>query len=274
MSYERIEAAVDLPAQGPFSHRARERVDLDFKTYADPKKLGEHAKDVALFANGLGGVLLIGASDHAGRLDYPGLKGQTATDVVRIYEQAAKDHCSPNPVVDIIPIQVSPELVVVAVNVDPFLDGLVGAKRERDTWIFPIRIASQTRLLMPEELPMYMNQQARRSTVLLSRILTRNERGVDVHYRKRREINSQHWDGVVEVAERRLWLEAIAPEKNAVVFVERGAPGTPRLCIPLLDILDAWEAADDRWQLKVTGEITQVKVSDGYLLRYRPLPWF
>jgi hypothetical protein len=70
-SYARIESAKDLPQEGGLNERARERRDIDFKTYVPPESMAEHAKDVAAFANGLGGVLLIGADIKDDKLVYP-----------------------------------------------------------------------------------------------------------------------------------------------------------------------------------------------------------
>jgi len=118
MTYLRIETVADLPPEGPLNDRAREKADLDFKTFADPAKSWEHAKDVAAFSNAIGGVLLIGAHDKTGHLAYPGIVRQSVKDIQGIYEAAAQ-LCSPSPIVDVIPI---PARNVVAVNVEPYLD--------------------------------------------------------------------------------------------------------------------------------------------------------
>src|SRR5690242_16146701 len=103
MTYARIENIADLPPEGPLSERAREKSDLDFKQYTDPAKMWEHSKDIAAFANALGGVLLIGADDASGQLLYRGIAGQTVKDIQAIYEGAAQ-RCSPSPIVDVVPI--------------------------------------------------------------------------------------------------------------------------------------------------------------------------
>jgi predicted HTH transcriptional regulator len=69
MTYSRIGTANDLPPAGPLNNRSREKSDLDFKTFVEQAKSWENAKDVAAFANALGGVLLIGADDSTGLLD-------------------------------------------------------------------------------------------------------------------------------------------------------------------------------------------------------------
>lgn len=54
-SYARIETAEQLPGPGTQTALLRERSDLDFKSFVEPKNMVEHAKDIAAFANALGG---------------------------------------------------------------------------------------------------------------------------------------------------------------------------------------------------------------------------
>src|SRR5438876_521586 len=102
MTYGRIESVADLPPSGLLSARSREKLDLDFKRFADERKMWEHAKDVAAFANAFGGVLLVGADNETdpALLAYPGVRGQSVADVARIYEDGAR-LCSPAQVVDV-----------------------------------------------------------------------------------------------------------------------------------------------------------------------------
>ena len=160
MTYQHIEAPGDLPPPGALNARAREKQDLEFKTFADAGKMWEHAKDIAAFANALGGVLLIGADNTTDPtvLAYPGLAPtQTVAGVASIYEKAGA-MCSPAQNVDVVPMQGPGGVDLVAVNVDPSVDQVVaapGGHKQTGTlghlWRFPIRRGSQTDDINPEE---------------------------------------------------------------------------------------------------------------------------
>ncbi|HKY38630.1 MAG TPA: ATP-binding protein [Polyangiaceae bacterium] len=193
MAYVPLSELHALPPEGPLSNEARERQDLDFKSVADVATPWEHAKDVAAFANSLGGTILVGAS-NTDRVTLHGLRAQTAREVMDIYENAAMQ-CSPTVPVDPVPITLPSGSVVVAVNVAPYPDALVAApaavkskpadggkpKQERveNSWRFPVRRASQTHYLKPEELPLYMNPQARRAYIRLAAIPPHREGFLD-----------------------------------------------------------------------------------------------
>ena len=60
MPYRPLTEPDDLPPEGPLSNVAREKHDLEFKSEADRTSPWEHAKDIAAFANSLGGTILVG----------------------------------------------------------------------------------------------------------------------------------------------------------------------------------------------------------------------
>jgi len=277
MTYNRIEIAAHLPPTGQLNERARERSDLDFKTFADPAKVWEHAKDIAAFANALGGVLLLGADDSSGMLHYPGLNGQDAKDVQAVYEAAAK-LCSPSPVVDVIPI---PEIRVVAVNVDPFMDQVVAAPaktRDRsgkehlhDTaWVFPIRVASQTDFIKPENLAMYMNRDVRRAVLLLSKILEASRKNVRVHCHSWASSTSE----AVRMHEFELSVGEVSVDRNFLELVKDNGASSLQCRIPLLDVEDVWESKPGSWEVRVSGRVnvTSGDASTAPSLYYHPMP--
>jgi hypothetical protein len=272
VTYTRIEVAVDLPPEGPLNDRAREKSDLDFKTYADPRQIWEHAKDVAAFANSLGGVLVIGADDKTGQLVYPGVHGQTVKDVQAIYEGAAQ-LCSPSPIVDVIPIPLGPTKNVVAVNVEPYLDQLVSAPagtRDKNGkeikhdagWVFPIRRASQTEWIKPENLAMYMNREVRRAVLLLASIPAQKRQVGVCHHRE------SSFAGHPEVAECPLELGVVSVEANFVELKEQQGSSEVRCRVPLTDILDVWESETLKWKIKIRGTILHTPGPNGGVLRY------
>lgn len=271
MTYARIETVADLPPAGPLNDRAREKSDLDFKAFADKAKMWEHAKDIAAFANALGGVLLIGADDSTGQLVYPGIAGQTVNEIKATYEGAAQ-LCSPSPVVDVVPI---PEKNLVAVNVEPFVDQLVGAPAkikndagspgiQKDAWVFPIRQASQTEFIKPENLAMYMNREVRRAVLLLAKIPS-DKKGVRVsHHVKVFRGDPSDRSGPFEVETLELTLDSVSVENNFVALVDHVGHGTVLTChVPLTDIIDVWQSESEQWNVLVRGALTETQTEHG-----------
>lgn len=109
-----------MPPAGPLDAKVRESHRLDFKETASPNKTAEHAKDMAAFANGFGGVVLIGSKSDKGIVEHTGISREHAARIAEVYEQTAKDQCSPSPVVKAILITMpgNPH-VLLAVNVAP-----------------------------------------------------------------------------------------------------------------------------------------------------------
>jgi hypothetical protein len=273
MAYFPMSEPRDVPPEGPLSNEAREKQDLDFKSVADSATPWEHAKDIASFANSLGGTILVGAS-NLDAVTLHGLQGQTPRQVMDIYENAAM-HCSPTVPIDLVPILMPSGAVIVAVNVAPYPDAVVAApaavksrqpdggkprhERVQNSWRFPIRRASQTHYLKPEELPLYMNPQARRAYIRLSAIPPHREgfsgRRVRVFFRA----PSNH-AGVTVQGERDLQLKEVSLEKNAITLRYWGklnANGqelsSNSVRVPLMDIEDVWEADDQTWAVRLRG---------------------
>lgn len=278
MTYARIETTADLPPAGPLNARAREKSDLDFKTFADKAKMWEHAKDIAAFSNALGGVLLVGADDKTGNLVYPGITGQTVNEIKVIYEAAAQ-LCSPSPVVDVIPI---PEKNLVAVNVEPFVEQLVAApagtkdkngveKKHDIAWVFPIRQASQTEFIRPENLAMYMNREVRRAVLLLAKIPEEARQQVVVHF----HVNKTSMTEALGVAEMTLSIGNVSPDANFVELVHRDGSFFQRCRVPLTDVQDVWEFKHERWSIRLAGRLGTVpksSLTDPARLTYSLLP--
>lgn len=280
MTYGRILLPSDLPPAGPPTDRSREKADLDFKSFADERQPWEHAKDIAAFANALGGVLLIGADDTSGDLLYPGLRGQTVAQVKSIYEGAAK-MCSPTATVDVVPIEHPSGVVVVAVNVDPHVDQAMAAPagtrdkngkpcRHDTAWVFPVRRASLTEAVLPEALPVYMNREIRRTLLLLARIAPEARRKVTVHSHMRRPV--QGGALVVDCVQSTMAVVEVSVERNRLRLVGLEM-GSPQCNVPILDVMDVWESADGCWDIRISGEIHRVKGGQlGDRLSYVPLP--
>jgi hypothetical protein len=269
MTYSRIERSEDIPPPGPLSLRAREKRDLDFKSFADPRHMAEHAKDLAAFANALGGVILLGADDKTkpGRLSYPGVRGQTVSDVKDIYEKAGQ-LCSPPVAPDVVPIA-GHGATLVAVNIDPVVEQLVASPAAdsgwsivSDAWKFPVRHASQTDFIDPKDAALHMDRTVRRAFLLLARIPADRRQEVKFYCR-----NIAGGAASMVAAERVFRLEGVPDGRNHLVIADRDWRGR----VPLADVVDVWESAEGFWAVKVRGAITRRMVGTDNMIDYLPL---
>ncbi|HEY2515734.1 MAG TPA: ATP-binding protein, partial [Polyangiaceae bacterium] len=96
---------------------------LDLKETYAPDKSFEMAKDVAAFANHLGGTLLIGAKEVDGKIgEYNGVPPELAEKIRTGFSLATKERCSPRPIYDFsppYPAPGDPTKEVFAVFVEP-----------------------------------------------------------------------------------------------------------------------------------------------------------
>jgi len=151
-----------------------ERSTLDFKARPDTRgdAAYERAKDMAAFANALGGTILVGCADTSDRLTaYLPLAPADTTTTRRHYEEAARDLCVPAPV--IVPHEIGWESgVIVAINVRPYPDRVIGVRKagRPDVYTFPLRQMTRTIFLKPEQIAMYSDPRVRRALVLLRAI--------------------------------------------------------------------------------------------------------
>lgn len=143
----------------------------------------EKAKDVAAFANHLGGTLLIGAQedDATGQLKaYVGLTQDESENVRDGYSKAIGQRCRPLPTFDLEEYEAPHDSAkrIVAINIWPSLN-LVGVKVQANkaiegwgetVYAYPVRSGTDAVFLQPTELAMYMTPEVRRNAVLLSRI--------------------------------------------------------------------------------------------------------
>jgi hypothetical protein len=159
---------------------AIERAVMDWKA-VDVDTPFHKAKDVAAFANHLGGTLLIGACEKDGQLGaYKGMSPAAAADVRNGYSKAIKDKCQPHPAVDfeeypapsdhakrIVAINVWPSLLLIGVEIAAHkpTEGYGGT-----SFVYPVRSGTDTTFLGPGQIAMYMTPHVRRIAVLLSKV--------------------------------------------------------------------------------------------------------
>lgn len=166
-----IRRAEDLPRATTTTSLA-ETQTIDFKgAYAKTDRHGEMAKDVAAFANALGGAIVIGASADSAELAYPGLPKDIAERNAADFEEALARHLSPKPTFErnLFPSPDASSRFVLVVNVQPFADQIVGARVGPQVWRFPMRVGVDTNYLEPAMLPLYTSA-VRRNYILLSNI--------------------------------------------------------------------------------------------------------
>jgi hypothetical protein len=167
-------------AQGlPAVATSAEAAVFDLKARFPTQKQFEAAKDVAAFANHIGGPLLIGAEEEAGRIArYVPLTETEANTTDTFIATAVRDRCSPLPLIDIVRFTEGAGFVL-AVNVWPSLASPIAvrvvADRGRENWggsahVFPIRVGSHTDFIPPENLAMYMTPHIRRAVLMLNKI--------------------------------------------------------------------------------------------------------
>lgn len=261
MSYTPIVREQDLPPAGPHNANAQEREHLDFKSFAERAKGLEHAKDIAAFANSLGGTILVGVTEAHGMIAIPGVAGQTAEDVKDIYEHAAL-RCSPKARIDAVIIARAAGTPVVAVNIPPFADAVLGvpgvvSQNQNQTeaphsWRYPVRRATQTDFLSPEQLPMYMNPATRRAFVRLSAIPADDPVRVDsVHH------TGGSPQGLLAVTRTPtpIYVRSVSLESNALELEKRTASGTAFCRVPLIDVVDVWEYEAGKWAIRLAGQL-------------------
>lgn len=228
-----------------------EGATLDFKALVpadwSPFRL---ARQVAAFANSVGGALLVGAKDENDALkEYRPLTESDAKDVEQRYDHAVKDRCSPKPFV-------KPERIpkdggfVVAINVWPFPGQAIGVKiradknldgSEVDAYVFPLRSGRSTAEILPEQLPMLMLPELRRVATLLSSV-SEGER-VEVH-------SDNPHSSAVSVNLKRVELLA----NTAVFTVKPSANAMDEIRVPLDRIETLWKD-HGCWRLIVRGRV-------------------
>ncbi len=212
---------------------------LDIKRTYETTKQFEAAKDVAAFANHLGGTLLIGAAENVGQLSkYFPFDAKQANEIACFFERAVKDRCRPLPTIEVTQLQYENGFIVV-VNVWPTLAAPVsvlirGSKEDGfgdAAWVFPIRIATQTSFITPENLPMYMNAKDRKTSLLLGQI----KQWAPIAYR-------YEFLGIPKLLEGKFGVYAI--EENTVKI----SRGTFTDTLPIDRILTVYRT-DNRWNI-------------------------
>lgn len=169
----RVAIPITMASQLPVVGTSYETSALDFKRDANLKDPLELAKDIAAFANQLGGTILVGMqeSNEGLAVKWFPMTASVAAEVQTAYERAALEHLSPRPRVQAARIPIKGGECI-AVNIEPYVDGVVAARADAKNphvWRFPIRIGKECKWLTPEEVAL-MTPETRKAIVMLSRI--------------------------------------------------------------------------------------------------------
>jgi hypothetical protein len=231
-SYKPIVSVADLPQVG----QDIEHETLDFKARYDlakPEIRHEIAKDLAMFANHLGGTVLVGAAEDRTSKRLHAWAPLSPQDAGLIQDAAEKalEHLSPRPLLAVSRLPVDGGEVV-ALNVEPMIGGVVGVRQasHRDSYTFPIRRASQCAWLSPEVLPMYLLPELRRIVIMLERV--RGHSNIEVLHWKLPPLPEDDLRAVPRPEQQERWgiahacsLEYLSLEDNAASFKSKATSG-------------------------------------------------
>jgi hypothetical protein len=256
---------------------AHERATFDAKKdyAAGNNKPFEMAKDVAAFASGVGGSLVVGAVE--GTNDQEGQIVQLESisnpgELIKTISSAVKAHCRPMPVFDAITLNVQPSeagqilgravnatFTVVVVNVQPHPLGPVAirvpgadGKPIDGAFRFPNRVGEQGEYMQPERLAMVWGTHERKIAVQLSEMQRDQSR------------NAHNSVAIIDDA---FSSDKIRPEAWLVEGIDfagmsidvrpthSGHSGAPR--IPFTFIRAVWNEPSGRgWLARVAGWLT------------------
>lgn len=191
---------------------ATENATLDLKAKYDTSSNRsapfEIAKDVAAFANNLGGTIVVGVREGKGPdrgrvVAFEEMLTPSPGELVKEVDRAIRLFCLPVPVVNATEVNLGAEeagqilgrgavpATVLAINVPPMLNAPVGClasapackrcgdeghecssdgKAIPNAYRFPMRVLEGTRFLRPDELAMIMNTNERRALLELSNL--------------------------------------------------------------------------------------------------------
>lgn len=244
----------DLPPGPPSA--APESWALDFKSM-HTADASEHAKDIAAFANAMGGVILVGAHEKSDSYSRNPLPIAAAQQAARDYEDAARDLLSPRPVIDPVIIRnpADEALALLAVNVDPFPGQLIGARiAKTNGWRYPIRTAARhCTFLDPEKVMIYSDPRTRKAAILLATIEASQIKTVYVQLMERVELpDSESNTEVLLPAE----LRSVDVATNTVTLAVRLADDSEIVTAyaPLEDVGAVWKASGS-WRLRLNGSL-------------------
>jgi hypothetical protein len=244
----------DLPPGAPSA--TPESWAWDFKA-VHTSDASEHAKDIAAFANAMGGVIVVGVHEKADSYSRNLLPTGAAYQAARDYEDAARDLLSPRPVLDAVVVR-NPEdesLALLAVNVEPFPGQLIGARiAKTHGWRYPIRTAARhCTFLDPERAMIYSDPRTRKAAILLASIEAAATKSVYVQLMDRVEIPELECNTEVLLSAE---LRNVDVTTNTVTLAVRLADNSEIVTVhaPLEDVVAVWKASGT-WMIRLNGAL-------------------
>ncbi len=170
--------------------QTRESQELEFKLEPSTKQATgkvnylEMAKDMAAMANAYGGIIIVGACEAPKGVlsSYKPASKERAAEICDQYTTALRDRLRPAPLVLAVPIEHDGGFLVV-VRVEASVGQAIGVrflpreetdpnemKAPTDIYGFPNRVGDNTAWLQPEQLPMLMLPELRRTILLLRKV--------------------------------------------------------------------------------------------------------
>ncbi|TQF16117.1 ATP-binding protein [Myxococcus llanfairpwllgwyngyllgogerychwyrndrobwllllantysiliogogogochensis] len=242
--FKPILTATDLPPIGA----TREHYSLDMKAVMDTSKRFEMAKDMAAFANSMGGTLLIGAvEDQAtGTLAaYRPLSEFDAATTIKAYSETVINRCFPAPFIDSKSIPLNNGHII-AINIWAFPGQPVGVKTRADkidgfggdSYVFPVRSGVDTNFIRPDQLPMFMLPEVRRRAIMLESIPAMERSALKI---------------VCGTVIRRVKLATVNHLANTfTVEWEKGNSPALTFTLPIDTIKYIWKNTDGTWKITTT----------------------
>lgn len=236
---------------------------LDFKA-EHTTNTAEHAKDMAAFANVLGGTILVGVAEKADSYERRLLPLADAQQAARDYEDAARDLLAPTPFVDAVVVRFPADTTraLVAINVEPFPGQLVGAKLPNtQAWRFPIRAAGRhTAFLDPVHMMIHSNPKTRKAAILLGSIPPTERKPMLVQVMERYEMEIEANGEEVLDGE----LLEVDPAKNTVSLSAflRDRSEIVRVLVPLEDVEAVWKSVGG-WSVRLNGALVFRRNAEG-----------
>jgi hypothetical protein len=116
--------------------------------------------------------------------------------------------------------------------------------------IFPLRVGTHTRMITPEQIPMFVDPHARRVAILLSQAVGKDVFVFATRYR----------------SEKNTWVEtatilAVDLIANSVTMAVGKEPSKTQIVVPL-DMIEAACQAQDQWHVFLRGVFKQVHWAD------------
>ncbi len=227
---------------------SREDQELDFKVVLDqssgkPDHL-ELAKDIAAFANAYGGTIIVGASEKPKGVlfELRGLSHQDAAFACDQYAMAQAQRIRPSTIVTT-SVEEEGGRFFAVIRIEPSMGQAIGVrfkpreetdpsetKQPPEIYGFPLRVGDNTAWLQPEQLPMLMIPQLRRTIVLLRAAIGQQISG------QRLSNHSSLPQGIGPA-------RVLAVDEPSNLLVLEGNPG-----VPLDQIRSVWHAQDG-WHL-------------------------